>query len=948
MKHIFLKFLVILMVLTVNAYGYDFIVAKDGSGNYTTLQEAINAAPTGRITAFTIFIKNGRYKEKITIPSSKPFIQMIGESVANTILTYDDYAGKNTSCNTTLGTQNSASFTINATDFTAINITFENSYGDGSQAVAVLVNADRAVFKNCRLLGNQDTLYVKGGNTPKCYFKACYIDGNIDFIFGSSIALFDSCVLYAKTRPATATSYITAPNTPAGQPYGFIFRDAKLPNNTGGTLYYLSRPWPSPSEALTAQNIIFLNASMSSHIHPAGWSVWNASTITANLNYAEYQSRYFNGTFVDAATRVPWSFQLTSQQATTYSMSNIFGAWDPCAQNDICNSLQPDIAVSNFRVAKGVSSSVINWNISWPMSGIQYTVFRTTDNVSYSPLYTETALTDTVVNFQYTDFTAPPAGSSYSYYLIASKAGHASHITDTLIVSNASSLQVNAPATLSLCGFNQVLGTPSASQAYTITGSNLLGNVTITPSTDFEVSVNNVNWFNSFSPLIITPVAGSVATTNVFARLNAAAVDIYSGNISNTSDGITTIYVPVKGRTTPPSTSIVLQAWALTTNNEDSAAVRSEAVIPSISTLYNLHTTDETMPAPTGTVPAYSNQYGQVFGANAAGNNWQNVGGSLKRAYYEEFSVTASAGNSLRIDSIIFNSNFYGTMSGIKMAAVYSKNGFSSPADSSEFSDGVGPAGSVLVLSASGGFAKSFPLAQNNSGPLDRYALSLNGANGVALNAGETVNIRLYWACGSTGTPRFALLKNVMIKGIVTTPVPLLLVSFTAAYANNRVKLNWLTEQEANVKDFDVQRSNDGMHFVTVGNIIAKNTSGHNNYSFFDDYKDLAGIAFYRLKIKDRNGSFVYSNINSVNIKRADELKIVPNLVDDNVFVFHSKATEGAKIEIYSFDGRKILSQTVMKDAVQTTISASNMLTGGYNLVYVNNINVEFVKFVKR
>ena len=214
------------------AFAYDVVVAADGSGNYTTVQAAINAAPTGRTAVFSIFIKNGRYREKISIPSNKPFLQLVGESVANTILTYDDGASTLVG-GVALGTQNSASFSVNAPDFSAFNITFENAFGDGSQAVAVLVNADRAVFKNCRLLGNQDTLYVKGTGTPMHYFRDCYIDGNVDFIFGSSIAVFDRCVIYAKSRSSNGASYITAANTPPGQSYGFVFHDAKIPSNTG-------------------------------------------------------------------------------------------------------------------------------------------------------------------------------------------------------------------------------------------------------------------------------------------------------------------------------------------------------------------------------------------------------------------------------------------------------------------------------------------------------------------------------------------------------------------------------------------------------------------------------------------------------------------------------------------------------------------------------------------
>ncbi len=949
MKFSFLKILVLLLVFAGNSYGYNLMVAKDGSGNYLTVQEAINAAPAGGTAAFTIFIKDGRYKEKITIPSNKTFIQLIGESVANTILTYDDYAGKYTSCSATLGTQNSASFSVNANDFSAVNITFENSYGDGSQAVTVLVNADRAVFKNCRFLGNQDTVYLKGGGTPKCYFKSCYIDGNIDFIFGSAVALFDSCIVYAKTRTATATSYITAPNTPTGQPYGFVFRDARLPNNTGVTSYYLSRPWPSPSEALTAQKTVFLNSLLSSHIHPAGWSVWNANSITANIYYGEYQSKYFNGSLLDVSTRVPWSFQLTQPEADSYTTANIFGAWNPCTvQAGICNVSPTDIAVSNFKAVKGASAVAFNWNISWPLTGIQYQLFRSSDNVSFAPVYTETSLTDTAVNFQYTDISVPASGSSYYYYLVASKAGYASHVTDTVVVSNAAAIIVNAPATLFFCGLNQVLGTPSAFQSYTISGSNLTSNITITAPTNFEISVNGVDWFNSTTSLVLVPSSGTVATTTINVRLNAAATGIYTGNVSNTATGVAVIDVPVKGRTTPPSTSVLLKAWALTTNAQDSVAVRSAAVTASTSSLFNLFTTDGSLPAPPAQpLPAYSVQYGQVFGANAAGNNWQNIGGTLKRTYYEEFTVTAAPGNAVRIDSISFNTNFYGTQSGIKMAAVYSKNGFSSPADSTEFLDGIGAAGNVLVLSPSGSFAKSFPLVQSNAGPVDYYSLSLNSSNGVSLNEGETLSVRLYWACGSTGTPRFAQLKNVLVKGLVTTPVPLSLLYFTAVYINNKVRLSWNTENEINVKGFDVERSIDGINFSPIGDITASNTPGQNNYVFFDN-RDLPGMVFYRLKMKNRNGSFVYSYVNSVNIKKADGLKIIPNLVTDNVFVFHAKATAGAKIEVYSFDGRKMLQMPVLKDAVQTNINAGSMPVGAYNLVFVNNDKVEFVKFIKQ
>ncbi|HMO61002.1 MAG TPA: pectinesterase family protein [Ferruginibacter sp.] len=948
MKLICTTLLAIALCAAQATFAYDLTVAKDGSGNFTTIQEAVNAAPTGLTAPYTIFIKNGIYKEKITVPSNKPFLKFVGETVANVIITYDDYAAKNTSCNATLGTQNSATVTINATDFSAVNITFENSYGDGSQAVAIVVNNDRAAFKNCRFLGNQDTLYLKGGGPPKAYFTHCYIDGNVDFIFGNSIALFDSCVVYAKTRTSAGVSYITAPNTPAGQTYGFVFRNARLPYNTGNTLYYLSRPWPSPSEAGTAQHTVFINTLMSQHIHPDGWAVWNANTITANLRYSEYQSKFFSGAPVDVSKRVAWSSQLTQQEAEAYTPAAMFGSWDPCALLDgNCSNVPADIAVSNFRVSTGAVSSLFRWNISWPLPGIKYQLFRSADKSNFTEIYTETAVSDTAINFQYTDFSLPAPGTSYYYYVVASKNGYASHITDTIRVSAEASLQVNAPAALTLCGFTQVLGTPSVSQTYTISGANLTGNISITPSTDFEVSANNIDWYNSATPLVLTPVGGTQSTLTIYVRLNAGAVDTYTGSIANETNGVAIIYVPVSGKTVPPSSSDLLQQWPLTANAADNAAVRSAAVTASTATLHNLFTTDGSLPAPPGTIPAYSVQYGQAFGANAAGNNWQSVGGTLRRTHYQQFTVTASPGNSVRLDSITLFSNFYATNSNTKMAVVYSKNGFGSPADSAEISDGVGPSGSALSFAASGNFTKSFTLAQNNSGPADYYALALKGNTGVQLNEGETLTIRLYWACGSTGTPRFALLKNVAVKGVVTTPTPLKLLAFNATYSNNKVMLNWRTSNEENTREFDVERSLDGVRFITMGHVSARNTAGQNNYSFTDN-DDFSGIAFYRLKMKDRDGGFAYSFTTSVNIRRGDSLKVLPNMVSSNMYVFHSKAKEGAKIEVYAFDGRQVLKLNVQRDAVQTPVNAAMLPAGNYNLVYINGIKTEFVKFVKQ
>ena len=163
--------------MSFDAFAYDVTVAKDGSGNYTTVQAAVDAAPTGRTAAYTIFIKNGTYKEIINVPSNKPFLQFVGESVANTMLTYDNYSGKAFPVGGTYGTSNSASVTINAPDFTAVNITFENTTGEQPQALAINVNNDRCAFYNCRFLGGQfvdkfdDYTTYKLSNLTGCWYN---------------------------------------------------------------------------------------------------------------------------------------------------------------------------------------------------------------------------------------------------------------------------------------------------------------------------------------------------------------------------------------------------------------------------------------------------------------------------------------------------------------------------------------------------------------------------------------------------------------------------------------------------------------------------------------------------------------------------------------------------------------------------------------------------------
>jgi len=744
-------------------YAYDLIVAKDGTGNYTTVQAAINAVPTGRTAAYTIFIKNGIYQEKITVPANKPFVQLVGESVANTILTWNDNANTPNGSGGTLGTGGSGSITVNATDFSALNITFVNSFGDGSQAVAVSLYADRAAFKNCRFQGNQDTLLNYGNGRQ--YFKDCYIDGNVDFIFGNAIALFDNCVIYAKTRTTAGSSFITAANTPPGQTYGYVFRNAKIPTNAGGTQYYLGRPWQNSTgfTTLAENKVVFLKTTIGANqILPAGWVTWDAGTDVTKITYAEYKTRYFGGKLLPVNQRVSWSKQLTDADTARYAKANLFGTWDPCTVvPGFCTTINtPDIAVSNFRATRGAMQATFDWNISWAASQIKYELFRSSDNTTFSKIYETTATSDSTYNFQATD-ALPAAGNVYYYYLRASKSGLPAHTTPTIQVSSVPTINITGGTNT----FAQYSNGPSAPQTYLLGGVNLLGPVTITPPAAYEVSANGgTNWYGAATPLVLTPTNNTLANTTISVRLNATAAGTYSGNIAHTSPGATTTNVAVNGTkvNTPQPISVPLQWWPLKANNQDSTAVRSADLLPSIPTLRNLYLSNSTTVA---TIKAYSKTYGQALGATANGDgSWvPSPGGTPNRVYYEQLTITAAPNaRSMRLDSLLFTTGFYNTANG-RLAIQVSRSGFVS--DSTELTDGRGPMGSLNATTGTGTFASPLILANQTNGITTVYRFPLAGTTGLTLNAGQKLTVRFYFAAGSSSAGRYAFLRDVQLKG---------------------------------------------------------------------------------------------------------------------------------------------------------------------------------------
>lgn len=293
---------------------YDLIVAQDGSGTYKTVQEAINAVPDFRKAMTTIYIKNGVYKEKLNLSASKQFIRLIGEDVEKTILTFDDWAQRKNSFGEEKGTSGSASFYVYGNNFTAENITFQNTAGPVGQAVALFVAGDKARFIHCRMLGFQDTLYTYGYGSRQYYYQ-CYIEGTVDFIFGSATAVFEDCEIFCKKG-----GYITASSSPDTSAYGYVFLNSRITGDAPDGSFYLGRPWRPYAKT------VFLNCHLSKVINAEGWNNWGKESNEKTAYYAEYNSR---GPGAAPGKRVRWSHQLDATGAQHFSVDKVLNGWDP-------------------------------------------------------------------------------------------------------------------------------------------------------------------------------------------------------------------------------------------------------------------------------------------------------------------------------------------------------------------------------------------------------------------------------------------------------------------------------------------------------------------------------------------------------------------------------------------------------------------------------------------
>lgn len=285
---------------------FEMTVSQDGSGDYITIQSAIDASKAFPDKRIIIHVRNGIYKEKVVVPACNNMISILGEDAEKTIISNGDFFGSiNRGRNSTFYTY---TFLVEADDFFAENLTFENSAGPVGQAVALHVNGNRCVFRNCRIIGNQDSLYADGSSNRQ-YFKDCYIQGTTDFIFGSATVLFDGCEICSH-----ANSFITAASTTIGKSYGFVFMKCRITCIDGIDKVYLGRPWRDYAK------VVFIKCELGRHIVPEGWSDWAGTERYKTAFFAEYKN---TGPGSVISKRISWSHQIPKKEASKYTIKNI-------------------------------------------------------------------------------------------------------------------------------------------------------------------------------------------------------------------------------------------------------------------------------------------------------------------------------------------------------------------------------------------------------------------------------------------------------------------------------------------------------------------------------------------------------------------------------------------------------------------------------------------------
>ncbi|MCD8186731.1 MAG: pectinesterase family protein [Rikenellaceae bacterium] len=313
-----------------------FIVALDGSGDFTKIQDAIDHVPDHRLERTVIFLKNGIYdSEKLIVPKEKTNITLLREDREKTIVRYHMYdCSSETSANKCPAeswalwrgnrdlVRTSATLTVAADGFIAENLTLENTAGPVGQAQALTVTGDRGIYRNCNLNSYQDTIYLwKAGQ--RIYFENCLIIGRTDYIYGASIAFFEGCEIRS-----WGGGWITAPATPKEQPYGFVFHRCRLTYadhsprpGDDGRFFSLGRPWHNYPK------VAWIECEMSNMLDPLGWPTkWRMDYFNTSRDLHLYE--YGNtGPGADMSGRAAWAGlrALTEAEAADYTVEKVLG-----------------------------------------------------------------------------------------------------------------------------------------------------------------------------------------------------------------------------------------------------------------------------------------------------------------------------------------------------------------------------------------------------------------------------------------------------------------------------------------------------------------------------------------------------------------------------------------------------------------------------------------------
>ena len=313
------------LATSARASDIEFVVDCNGGGDFLTIQEAVDAAPDYFKSGSTLIrIRKGVYREKLTIPTNKQRLHLVGEDPMTTIITHSDYALQAGPDGEPIGTSATSTVFLYADDFLAENLTIENAAGEGksiAQACAITIDADRVAFVNCRFVANQDTIYTYGKNQRQ-YFRNCWIEGTTDFIFGASTCWFESCTILSKKN-----SYVTAASTPQGTQFGYVFNNCKLIHSEGVDKVYLGRPWRPYAKT------VFLGCELGDHILPEGWHDWGKEYAHKTTYYAEYASKGPGA--ASKAEREKWCHIMKPSQAMEYSVTKVLCAGSEIDKNGV-------------------------------------------------------------------------------------------------------------------------------------------------------------------------------------------------------------------------------------------------------------------------------------------------------------------------------------------------------------------------------------------------------------------------------------------------------------------------------------------------------------------------------------------------------------------------------------------------------------------------------------